>query len=82
MNAVGSARDLVALGGISWTASVLGFWGAWVGVRWGLTGLVYGVGLGWLLRAAAAGWLASRSMRRAEVANQVDESLVTLVPGE
>ncbi len=78
VNAVGSARDLVALGGIGWTASILGFCGAWVGVRWGLTGLVYGVGLGWLFRAAAAGWLASRNMQRAEVANQADESLVTL----
>jgi hypothetical protein len=73
---------LVALGGIGWTASVLGFCGAWAGVRWGLTGLVYGVGLGWLFRAAAAGWLASRSMQRAEVANQADESLVTLVAEE
>jgi O-antigen/teichoic acid export membrane protein len=82
VNAVGSARDLVALGGIGWTASVLGFCGAWAGVRWGLTGLVYGVGLGWLFRAAAAGWLASRSMQRAEVANQADESLVTLVAEE
>lgn len=82
LNAVGSARDLVVLGGIGWTASVLGIWGAWVGARWGLTGVVYGVGCGWLLRAAAAGWLASRSMHRAEVANQVDESRVTLVAEE
>jgi O-antigen/teichoic acid export membrane protein len=82
VNAVGSARELVALGGIGWTAWLLGFWGAWAGVRWGLTGLVYGVGLGWLLRAAAAGWLASRSMQRAEGANQVDGSLVTLVAEE
>ena len=78
VNAVGSARDLVALGGIGWTACILGFCGAWVGVRWGLTGLVYGVGLGWLFRAAAAGWLASRNMQRAEVVNQADASLVTL----
>lgn len=78
VNAVGSARDLVALGGIGWTASILGFCGAWLGVRWGLTGLVYGVGLGWLFRAAAAGWLASRNMQRAEVANPADASLVTL----
>jgi hypothetical protein len=81
VNAVGSARELVALGGIVWTAWLLGFWGAWVGARWGLTGLVCGVGLGWLLRAAAAGWLASRSMR-AEGANQVDGALVTLVAEE
>ena len=79
VNAVGSAGELIALGGISWIASALGLWGAWVGVRWGLTGLVYGVGLGWMFRAAAAGVLAFRSMQRAEAASQVEESLVTLV---
>jgi O-antigen/teichoic acid export membrane protein len=82
VNAVGSGRELVVLGGIVWTAWLLGFWGAWVGVRWGLTGLVYGVGLGWLLRAAAAGWLASRSLQRAEGVHQVDGALVTLVAEE
>jgi hypothetical protein len=35
-----------------------------------------------LLRAAAAGWLASRSLQRAEGVNQVDGALVTLVAEE
>jgi hypothetical protein len=40
VNAVGSARDLAILGGITWTAVAVGFVGAWLGGRWGLTGLI------------------------------------------
>jgi Polysaccharide biosynthesis protein len=82
VNAVGSARDLAALGGIAWTACAVGLVGAWLGVRWGLTGLVYGVGAGWVLRAVASGWLASRSMQRAESAGGARQGLVGLLAEE
>lgn len=82
VNAVGSARDLAALGGIAWAACAVGFVGAWLGVRWGLTGLVYGVGVGWVLRAAASGWLASRSLQRAESASRGRPGLVGLLAEE
>ncbi|HET8835996.1 MAG TPA: hypothetical protein VFN08_14800, partial [Gemmatimonadales bacterium] len=82
VNAVGSARDLAVLGGIAWAACAVGFVGAWLGVRWGLTALVYGVGAGWLLRAAASGWLASRSLRRAETASPGRQGLVGLLAEE
>jgi hypothetical protein len=82
VNAVGSARDLAVLGGIAWAACAVGFLGAWLGVRWGLTGLVYGVGAGWLLRAAASGWLASSSLRRAETASRAPQGLVGLLAEE
>jgi len=82
VNAVGSARDLAVLGGIAWTACAIGFAGAWLGVRYGLTGLVYGVGVGWLLRAAASGWLASRSLERAEIASRGRQELVGLLAEE
>ena len=82
VNAVGSARDLALLGGIAWAACGTGFLGAWLGVRYGLTGLVYGVGVGWLLRAAAAGWLASRSLERADIASRSRLGLVGLLAEE
>ena len=82
VNAVGSARDLAVLGGIAWAACAIGFVGAWLGVRWGLTGLVYGVGVGWLLRAAASGWLASRSLDRAEIASRGRQGLVGVLVEE
>jgi hypothetical protein len=82
VNAMGSARDLAVLGGIAWAACAVGFLGAWLGVRWGLTGLVYGVGVGWLLRAAASGWLASRSLQRAETASRDGQGLVGLLAEE
>jgi len=79
VNAVGSARDLALLGGVAWAACGIGFIGAWLGVRYGLTGLVYGVGGGWLLRAAASGWLASKSLERAEIAGRGQRGLVGLL---
>jgi len=82
VNAVGSARELAVLGGIAWAACTVGLCGAWLGVRWGLTGLIYGVGVGWLVRAAASGWLASRSLNRAEAANGTGGALVTLLAEE
>jgi hypothetical protein len=82
VNAMGSARDLAVLGGIAWAACAVGFLGAWLGVQWGLTGLVYGVGVGWLLRAAASGWLASRSLQRAETASRDGQGLVGLLAEE
>ncbi len=53
VNALGSGRDLVLISGIGWVAIFIGFIGASAGVRWGLTGLVFGVGAGWLFRAIA-----------------------------
>jgi hypothetical protein len=82
VNAVGSARDLAILGGITWTAVAVGFVGAWLGGRWGLTGLIYGVGMGWVLRAAASGWLAARSLQRAETPSATRPGLVGLLAGK
>jgi O-antigen/teichoic acid export membrane protein len=59
VNALGSGRDLFLISGIGWVAIAFGFIGASVGVRWGLTGLVFGVGAGWLFRAIAIFWIAA-----------------------
>lgn len=79
VNAVGSARELAILGGIAWTACAVGLCGAWLGVWGGLTGLIYGVGIGWLLRAAASGWLASRSLQRPDADNRTGRPLVKVL---
>jgi hypothetical protein len=47
------------ISGIGWIAIAFGFVGASIGVRWGLTGLVFGVGAGWLFQAIAILWIAA-----------------------
>ncbi len=59
VNALGSGRDLLLISGIGWFAIAFAFIGASVGVRWGLTGLVFGVGAGWLFQAIATFWIAA-----------------------
>lgn len=59
VNALGSGRDLLFISGIGWAAIALGFIGAMLGARWGLTGLVFGVGVGWLFRGIAIFWIAA-----------------------
>jgi O-antigen/teichoic acid export membrane protein len=59
VNALGTGRDLLLISGIGWIAIAFGFIGASIGVRWGLTGLVFGVGAGWLFQAIAILWIAA-----------------------
>jgi O-antigen/teichoic acid export membrane protein len=60
VNALGSRRDLAKLSLAGWLAIGTALVGAWFGSRWGLSGVVYGVGIGWLVRALGAGRLAVR----------------------
>jgi O-antigen/teichoic acid export membrane protein len=60
VNALGSGRDLARLSVAGWLAIAAAGLAAWFGARWGLSGVVYGVGVGWLLRALVAGRLAAR----------------------
>jgi hypothetical protein len=50
---------LLLISGVGWMAIAIGFIGASIGVRWGLTGLVFGVGAGWLFQAIAILWIAA-----------------------
>lgn len=61
--ALASARQLAMLNWVSWTCAAVGLAGAWVGSRWGLIGLMYGVTLGWVCRGAVANVLAARLLR-------------------
>ena len=55
---VGGGSTVGSVGG-----SNVGNVGAWVGARWGLIGLIYGVTLGWVSRGAVAGALAAKLLR-------------------
>ena len=66
VNALGSAPALAQLSLAAWGVVAVSLAGAAAGARLdGLTGLVYGVGAGWLVRAVIAGMLAARCLREA-----------------
>lgn len=69
--ALGSARQLALLNWVSWTCAGVGVIGAWLGARWGLIGLMYGVTLGWVCRGAVAATLAAKLLRAAPVAAEL-----------
>jgi O-antigen/teichoic acid export membrane protein len=64
VNAAGSPRDLLRLNLRAWLALVVGAAAAVVGSRFGLAGVVYGAGLGWLAAALSATALAAPHLRR------------------
>ncbi len=66
--ALGSARQLALLNWVSWTCAGVGLLAAWVGARWGLIGLMYGVTFAWVCRGAVAATLAIRLLHRAPAA--------------
>ena len=43
-----SNRELAYLSGLMWLSVAVAVGGATVGAHWGLTGLIYGVSLGWV----------------------------------
>ncbi len=53
VSAVGSARQLIAFNACSWGSLALGASCAWLARGAGLTGVVYGLGVGWLASALA-----------------------------
>lgn len=48
VKSIGSTSDLARLNVFSWVSIALAGCGAVIGARWGLEGLLYGVGLGWI----------------------------------
>jgi len=66
VNAAGSQRDLVRLNLRAWLALFVGAAAAVAGSRFGLAGLVYGVGVGWLAAALSAAALAAPHLRRSQ----------------
>lgn len=82
VNAVGSSGALVWLSVIAWLAVATGLAGAWLGLRWELTGIIYGTGAGWLLRALAGSWLAARCVRLAPAASPAEGHLPAVLAEE
>ena len=48
---------------LGWVAVAVAVVAATAGARWGLAGVIYGVGIGWAVRAGSAFYLTSRHLR-------------------
>ncbi|HEX3235324.1 MAG TPA: hypothetical protein VHR41_14090 [Gemmatimonadales bacterium] len=63
ISALGDARELRLVNVTGWAAVAIAIPAALFGAHWGLAGLIYGVGLGWVLRSVTAFHLALRHLR-------------------
>jgi hypothetical protein len=63
VSALGTARQLAALNLFGWIAIAAAVAAAAVGARWGLRGVIYGVGVGWLIQASTAAYFAVPLLR-------------------
>jgi O-antigen/teichoic acid export membrane protein len=63
VGALASTRELSVVNALGWISVVIAVLAAGVGARWGLVGVVYGVGVGWLVRALSALYLTARHLR-------------------
>lgn len=61
--ACGSRRMLMSVSLLTWVSIGMAAVAAVVGARFGLLGILYGVGAAWLLLASGATWMAVRSFR-------------------
>ena len=75
VTALASARELSLVNVLGWASVVVAAVAATAGARWGLPGVIYGVGLGWLLRALAALFVSARHLH-----GSVTEGTAPLVP--
>jgi O-antigen/teichoic acid export membrane protein len=63
VSALADARELSLVSLLGWVAVLVAVLGAVAGSRWGLAGVIYGVGLGWVVRAMVALYLTARHLR-------------------
>ena len=63
VTALADHRELALVNVSGWISVALAVGAAVVGARWGLAGVIYGVGLGWLMRAVIALAVTSRHLR-------------------
>jgi O-antigen/teichoic acid export membrane protein len=61
--ALGTGRELSFLNLMGWVSVAIALAAAAVGARWGLAGVIYGVALGWMARAATSFLVAARHLR-------------------
>lgn len=67
VSALATARELALVNFLGWGSVLLAVAASIVGARWGLTGVIYGVALGWLLRAATAAYPILKHLRVPDV---------------
>jgi hypothetical protein len=63
VSAYGSTQKLATISVYAWICLAIAALGAVVGSRYGLVGILYGVGSAWILLAAGGTWLAVISFR-------------------
>lgn len=63
VTALADQREVALTNVLGWASVAVAAAAAVAGARWGLAGVIYGVGLGWFLRAFAALWLSARHLR-------------------
>jgi O-antigen/teichoic acid export membrane protein len=61
--ALANPREVQALNLLGWLSVAVAIGASIVGARWGLAGVIYGVGLGWLVRAVSAFYVTARHLR-------------------
>jgi O-antigen/teichoic acid export membrane protein len=66
VTALATAGELSIVNLFGWVSVAVAVVAAILGARWGLTGVVYGVGLGWLMRALTALYLTLRHLKLPE----------------
>lgn len=66
VTALATAGELSILNLFGWVSVAVAVVAATVGARWGLAGVIYGVGLGWLMRALTGYYLTLRHLKLPE----------------
>jgi O-antigen/teichoic acid export membrane protein len=66
VTALASTSEVSIVNLLGWASVAVAFAAAILGARWGLVGVIYGVGLGWLMRALTALYLTLRHLRLPE----------------
>ncbi len=69
--ALAEPRELSIVSVLGWVSVGVAAAGAVAGARWGLPGVIYGVGLGWVMRASVGLFLAARHLRLPATAQAV-----------
>ncbi|HKU60279.1 MAG TPA: oligosaccharide flippase family protein [Gemmatimonadales bacterium] len=70
--ALASPRQLAMLNWVSWTCAAIGVALGWLGARWGLLGLMYGVTAAWVCRGAVSGALAASLLGREQASASME----------
>jgi hypothetical protein len=63
VSALAEPRELHLVSVLGWVSVGVAMLGAVAGARWGLPGVIYGVGLGWVMRALVGMVLSARHLR-------------------